>query len=156
VLADELVTSKALVLLNYKISNDELHPSEYPKPMHYNVAQNLLVFEGGQWCVGKMKKYFRAEFAKHATKALASQQKCKEAAARGKQHREEAQRHREDEVCIQHMQPMRQQALVVKRLKSLLTSPRPTMRLHCFPTRLQWTGPIKHTPLNSKRSMPSS
>jgi tetratricopeptide (TPR) repeat protein len=129
--ADELAiyTSKALVLLNYRISNDELHSNM--KPMHYNVAQPLFLFKGGHWCVGKVKKHFRTEFAKHAKEALASRQKGKDAeeaaeaeevAPKGKQgdlqQRElegkqqrrlkEAQRHRQDEA--QHMQAMRHQA----------------------------------------------
>jgi tetratricopeptide (TPR) repeat protein len=86
--ANKLATSKALVLLNYRTSsssrlNDELHSSF--KPMHYNVAQKLFVFKGGHWCVGKVKKNFRVEFTKHATEALASRQKCKNAGKRPQQ-----------------------------------------------------------------------
>jgi hypothetical protein len=75
VFAQAFETNTAVAALD--LSNDELYSSF--KPMHYNVAQNLLVFKGGHWCVGKVKKNFRAEFTKHATEALASRQKCKDA-----------------------------------------------------------------------------
>jgi tetratricopeptide (TPR) repeat protein len=99
VAADELATSKALVLLNYRISNDELHPESYSKPMHYNVAQNLFVFEGGRWCAGKGKNNFRAEFTKHATQALSSRQKCQDA---GKAAEEAAMTHSSTEKSEAH------------------------------------------------------
>jgi hypothetical protein len=99
--ADELVTSKALVLLNYRIPNDELQDENskpMPGPMHYNIAQNLLVFEGGHWCVGKVKKNSRAKFTKQRKKII-------------KQRKEKQGHHKDDP---QLMEAMRQQAKAMR------------------------------------------